>query len=231
MMDFRRAFTLIELLVVISIIALLIGILLPALGAARKTANGMKCLSNQRQLAIAHNTFAADHDGKFLVSPDVYHDWGKRPWLMVLIDRGYCPVPTEDSKKYNSSHVNLSEDPGTYVCTEAAFDMADEAFNLNGQYNNVLKQMSYGTSHGWDCTPWPDHNFHINYAPITRLRCGESNAILLADTCGSTSGKEIYINNFKISAKAENTSWANGGLLQHIKKIRSIWLFLMGMRK
>ncbi|MFN3167392.1 MAG: DUF1559 domain-containing protein [Phycisphaeraceae bacterium] len=56
-------FTLIELLVVISIIALLIAILLPALGAARDSARNAQCLSNIKQLATAGYGFSADHKG------------------------------------------------------------------------------------------------------------------------------------------------------------------------
>jgi prepilin-type N-terminal cleavage/methylation domain-containing protein len=57
----RKAFTLIELLVVISIIALLIAILLPVLGAARESAKKTQCLTNQRQLGIAAIAFSADN--------------------------------------------------------------------------------------------------------------------------------------------------------------------------
>jgi prepilin-type N-terminal cleavage/methylation domain-containing protein/prepilin-type processing-associated H-X9-DG protein len=56
----HRAFTLIELLVVIAIIALLIGILLPALGRAREAGRAVVCLSNQRQIGVGVGLYAEE---------------------------------------------------------------------------------------------------------------------------------------------------------------------------
>jgi prepilin-type N-terminal cleavage/methylation domain-containing protein len=61
----RRGFTLVELLVVIGIIALLVSILLPALNKAREDAKRVRCLSNQRQLVMAWQMYAADNKGHF----------------------------------------------------------------------------------------------------------------------------------------------------------------------
>jgi prepilin-type N-terminal cleavage/methylation domain-containing protein/prepilin-type processing-associated H-X9-DG protein len=66
----KQAFTLIELLVVISIIALLVGILLPALGAARRTAQRISCASNQRQLGLAFAIYAQANNDHY---PYAYH--------------------------------------------------------------------------------------------------------------------------------------------------------------
>ena len=58
----RGAFTLIELLVVIAIIALLIGILLPSLGAAREAAKSTQCISQMKQIATAWTGYALDNN-------------------------------------------------------------------------------------------------------------------------------------------------------------------------
>ncbi len=68
----RMGFTLIELLVVISIIALLMSILLPALGQAREVAMKVRCMTNARALGQALNMYASDSRGG--VMP--FTNWG-----------------------------------------------------------------------------------------------------------------------------------------------------------
>ncbi len=74
---YKRAFTLIELLVVISIIAILVGILLPALGAARRSAYTITCGQNQQQIGVALQSYSVSHDDRLAVNPAAGLDFAR----------------------------------------------------------------------------------------------------------------------------------------------------------
>jgi len=65
----HRGFTLVELLVVVAVIALLLGLLMPALGQAREASRGVQCQSQLRQMALAQSAYAAGSD-----------QWVAGPW-------------------------------------------------------------------------------------------------------------------------------------------------------
>jgi prepilin-type N-terminal cleavage/methylation domain-containing protein len=110
-------FTLVELLVVIGIIAVLIGILLPALNRARDHARTTQCLSNMRQIGSTLNMFVTEHKGYlpkawFNDAPiHLQHRPGSGPekndWLF------YDRPPNERTWEWSyilSTYVNKSED-------------------------------------------------------------------------------------------------------------------------
>lgn len=81
--DHRRGFTLIELLVVIGVIALLLALLLPALGRAREKSRAVYCASNMRQIGAAMSLYAEDHGGYVPRGESLFQGAGPS-WMLLL---------------------------------------------------------------------------------------------------------------------------------------------------
>ncbi len=120
-----RGFTLIELLVTISIIALLIAILLPALQSARATANAIQCGSHHRQIGLAIALYAHDHEdwivpGKMLRPAwDSGHPQARsRPWHEALT-RAHHFAPNDYGLIFSVIRRGR-EDRASFMCPDEA---------------------------------------------------------------------------------------------------------------
>ena len=121
----RLGFTLIELLVVISIIALLIGILLPALGSARDAARSLACLSNVRQMGTASQTFAIDHENTIpLSSSDTLFPAGNASDLPGQLRGRVAKYPGDNNRMKDWASALV---PYLGGISDAVFDTADPA--------------------------------------------------------------------------------------------------------
>ena len=108
----KACFTLIELLVVIAIIAILAAMLLPALSAARASAKTSSCLGNIKQIGLAANMYADDHDDWY--PPGAYGS--AKTFYHIL-------APADGTAPYGITFADKKGEKSVFVCPAEGRDV------------------------------------------------------------------------------------------------------------
>ncbi len=156
-----RAFTLIELLVVISIIALLVAILMPALSHARQQANTSVCMSNVRQIGLGFIYYAMDNNDYAMPAyePETNTHW----WGHVLSDG----IDHKQGVLYTYLESGLGED-SVYECPAQRFG----SYRLQGKPSTMADEPKWISStygyNGYYLSPPANHWDNIQHRPWQR---------------------------------------------------------------